>query len=167
MRDLESPAAALAFAPIESYLPHRGTMVLLDRVLEASAGLARCAVSIRRDSAFCRDFGGIAAVPAYVGIEYMAQTIGVLAGWRAQQVGGSVKTGFLVSARKFEANLPYFPIGMALCVEARDNWQDMEGRGVMDCAIFAMAEETRPLVRATLMVFQPHDLDAYLATLPA
>jgi predicted hotdog family 3-hydroxylacyl-ACP dehydratase len=166
MPSITTPDPAPTFAPVESYLPHRGKMVFLDRVLEAETDFIRCGLTIRHDSAFCRDMGGVTAVPAYVGIEYMAQSVGVLAGWRARQAGGEIKTGFLVSARKFAATLPYFPIGMKLCVEVRDDWQDPEGLGVMACEIHDATRGIR-IAHATLMVFQPHDLDAYLATLPA
>jgi predicted hotdog family 3-hydroxylacyl-ACP dehydratase len=148
-----------AYLPIEAYLPHRGRMVLLDRFLEAEAGRALCAVTIRPDAPFCH----AGCVPAYVGIEYMAQTVGALIGWQSRRIGQAIKTGFLVSTRKYASRVDSFPLGATLLVEARENWRDEEGLGVMDCTI--CHPENEIIAEATLMVFQPRDLNAYMSTL--
>jgi predicted hotdog family 3-hydroxylacyl-ACP dehydratase len=151
------------YLPIEEYLPHRGRMVLLDRLLEAQSGRALATVTIRADSPFCRE----GQVPAYVGVEYMAQTIGALVGWQAKSVGEAVKTGFLVSVRNYVSQVESFVLGETLFIEAKENWRDEEGLGVMDCAIYHPEPGkpgTKEIAKATLMVFQPKDLDAYIAT---
>jgi predicted hotdog family 3-hydroxylacyl-ACP dehydratase len=148
----------MSYLPIEEYLPHRGRMVLLDRVLEAGTGRIVCAVTVREDSPFCRD----GKAPAYVGIEYMAQAAGALVGWESRERGEPVKTGFLVSAREYASRVECFPAGATLAVEARDDWRDGDGVGVMDCVI-SLPFGT-PAAKARLTVFQPRDLKAYLAT---
>ncbi|MDR0735288.1 MAG: hypothetical protein LBF51_00400 [Zoogloeaceae bacterium] len=155
-----SPAGAGAtrYLPIQEYLPHRGRMVLLDAVLAAEAGRIRCVATIRPDSPFCRNDN----VPAYVGVEYMAQAIGALIGWQSRRVGEPVRTGFLVSARKFTSQVAAYPVGARLQVEARENWRDAEGLGVMDCVIYHPADDIA--AEATLMVFQPRNLQAYVTT---
>jgi predicted hotdog family 3-hydroxylacyl-ACP dehydratase len=145
-----------SYLPVEEYLPHRGRMVLLDRVCEAEAERIVCAVTIRPDSPFCRK----GRVAAYVGVEYMAQAIGALAGWRSRNAGEAVKTGFLVSARKYACKADSFPIGATLLVEARENWRDEEGLSVMDCVIYH--PEPEAVAEATLTVFQPRNLNAYI-----
>ena len=158
-----TPTAATAFLPVEHYLPHRGRMVLLDSVLEAGEGRILCSVTIRTDSPFCRNEGDGPQVPAYVGIEYMAQAIGSYVGWQAHASGEDVKTGFLVSARQYTSRVPAFTPGAELRVEARENWHDETGLGVMDCTIYYPGSEIA--AEASLTVFQPADLNAYLATL--
>ncbi|MDR2259850.1 MAG: hypothetical protein LBE06_02740 [Azoarcus sp.] len=145
-----------AYLPIEEYLPHRGRMVLLDDVLEAEMGYIRCAVTLRMDSPFCRD----GQVPAYVGVEYMAQAVGALVGWESHERGAAIRTGFLVSARQFTSEVDGFAVGGALTIEARENWRDDEGLAVMDCVIYYPGDI--PVARARLMVYQPLDLNAYL-----
>jgi predicted hotdog family 3-hydroxylacyl-ACP dehydratase len=152
------PDMSSVFLPIEEYLPHRGRMVLLDRVLEAGAGRILCTVTLRPESPFCRE----GQVPAYVGIEYMAQAIGALVGWHSRNQGESVRTGFLVSTRRFTSQVDGFRVGDTLTVEARENWRDEEGLGVMDCTIYHPADV--PVAEARLVVYQPKDLNAYLAT---
>ncbi|MDR2625634.1 MAG: hypothetical protein LBC37_04815 [Zoogloeaceae bacterium] len=155
-----------AYLPIEEYLPHRGRMVLLDRLLEAQADRALAALTIQADSLFCRE----GQVPAHVGVEYMAQTVGALVGWQARSAGEAVKTGFLVSARNYVCQVESFALGETLFIEAKENWRDEEGLGVMDCAIYhpEPGEPGKPgakeIAKATLMVFQPKNLDAYIAT---
>jgi predicted hotdog family 3-hydroxylacyl-ACP dehydratase len=146
------------YLPIEEYLPHRGPMLLLDRVLEAEPGRMVCAVTIRPESSFCR----AGRVAAYVGIEYMAQTVGVLIGWHARQTGDAVKTGFLVSVRKYSCKVDAFPVGATLKIEAQESWRDEKGLGVMDCRIYHPAGELA--AEARLTAFQPEDLHAYLNT---
>ncbi|GHT90476.1 thioester dehydrase [Betaproteobacteria bacterium] len=148
------------YLPIEEYLPHRGQMLLLDRVLEVTPGRMMTSVSIRPESAFCRE----GRVAAYVGIEYMAQTVGALVGWHEREAGGAVKTGFLVSVRKYSCAVDYFFVGTTLNIEARENWRDAEGLGVMDCSIYH--PDGKLLAEATLTAFQPENLHAYLNSHP-
>jgi predicted hotdog family 3-hydroxylacyl-ACP dehydratase len=133
-------------------------MVLIDRILEVEPGRVACAVDLRSDSAFCRD----GRVPSYVGVEYMAQTVGALVGWECLNNGLPVRTGFLVSVRKYTSLVDGFVAGTTLVVEARHNWRDDEGVAVMDCRIFYPAGT--PVAESRLTVFQPANLDAYLAT---
>ncbi|MDR0528779.1 MAG: hypothetical protein LBG69_04105 [Zoogloeaceae bacterium] len=145
------------FLPLEAYLPHRSPMILLDRVLEAESGRIVCSVTPRADSQFCRN----GVVPAYVGVEYMAQAVGALEGWTSRQSGGDVKIGFLVSVRKYSARIPGFSTGVTLIVEAREEYRDTAGLGIMDCVIYHQFPEVA-VAEATLTVFQPHDLNSYL-----
>ncbi|MDR2032891.1 MAG: hypothetical protein LBP86_11760 [Azoarcus sp.] len=147
---------ARVYLPIEEYLPHRGRMVLLDTVLEARTGYIRCALTPQLDSPFCRE----GRVPAYVGVEYMAQAIGALVGWESRERGLPVGTGFLVSARQFRSKVDGFAAGGMLTIEARENWRDDDGLAVMDCAIYPPGDI--PAAQARLMVYQPMDMNAYL-----
>ena len=67
-----SEALATRFPPVEHVLPHAGHMVLLARVVAHDEKETRCQVDIRSQRHFRREDG---SVPAWVGIEYMAQCI--------------------------------------------------------------------------------------------
>jgi predicted hotdog family 3-hydroxylacyl-ACP dehydratase len=54
---------------IDAYIPHRGAMRLIDRVLEVDARVRRGRGRRADDGLFVRD----GRVPAWIGIEYMAQ----------------------------------------------------------------------------------------------
>ena len=161
------------YLPIEAYVVHRGYMSLLDRVLEADAERILCALSVRADSAFCRE----GRVPAYVGIEYMAQAAGALIGWRAINTGQSIKIGFLVSVRKFMSLVDGFDVGETFVIEAQESLRDEDsGLGGYACAIYRPTADAPmgvptgvptgvPIMKAQLSAFMPKDLDAYLATI--
>ncbi|MDR0700923.1 MAG: hypothetical protein LBF61_00705 [Azoarcus sp.] len=149
------------YLPIADYLAHRGRIVLLDRVLELSAERILCAVTLREDSPFCR----AGRVPAYVGIEYMAQSVGALMGWHARNRGELPKIGFLTSVRKFSfaGEADGFSVGATLTVEAREVLRDDDsGLGVMACAIYQTGDV--PIARAQLSAYMPKDLGAYSTT---
>ena len=138
----------------ESLLPHKGPMVLLDDVLEVSETLARAALRIGEDSPFYRPGLG---VPVWAGTEYMAQAVGLTAGFRARKAGHDVTIGFLLGTRRFTAHVPAFRLGTRLTVSASEVWQDGQ-MAVFDCRI----EHEKVLAEAQLNVFQPQDAAAFL-----
>ncbi|MDR0563813.1 MAG: hypothetical protein LBG78_02595 [Azoarcus sp.] len=142
------------YLPIHEYLPHRGHMLLLERVLDIGEGHATCELTLRADSSFCRD----GRVPAYVGIEYMAQAGGVLIGARALAANTSPKICYLVSVRKFSSHVDGFDVGTTLTVKAVETLRDDEnGVGVMRCSIYHPADVL--LVTAQLTAYMPKKLN--------
>ncbi|MDR1462951.1 MAG: hypothetical protein LBI68_07440 [Azoarcus sp.] len=148
------------YLPITEYLSHRGYALLLDRVIEASAKHIVCSVTLRENSPFCRE----GRVPAYVGIEYMAQAAGALVGWGMHAKGIRPKIGFLVSVRKFTSTVNGFDAGATLTVEAREVMRDDDsGMGVMACAIYHPSDVL--VAKTQLAAYMPKDLDAFSKTL--
>lgn len=135
---------------IEAYLPHRGAMRLIDRVIVADETHAVAEVDVPDDGLFVQD----GAVPAWVGIEYMAQTVALWAGARATRAGGAPAIGFLLGSRRYEADVAAFPGGATLRVEARCELAGDNGLGVFDCSI-ALAGAI--VATARLSVFEPKD----------
>ena len=82
---------------IADLVPHSGKMSLLDRLVEASSEHAISELTIGPDSLFFEPGQG---VPAWIGIEYMAQTIAAFSGFVAKQKQEAVKIGLLVGCRK-------------------------------------------------------------------
>lgn len=171
------------FAPpnIQSLLPHSGVMVLLDRFVFADEERLCAEVVIRADSLFM----GTDGVGSWVGVEYMAQAIAAFAGYKARIDGNPVKVGFLLGTRRYEASCGFFPLGAVLHILVKRLMQADNGLGSFECAIydatdsvdemkrgevagtlFDLAGEAdnnmRPLVRATITVFQPHDVTGFL-----
>ncbi|MDR0247310.1 MAG: 3-hydroxylacyl-ACP dehydratase [Burkholderiales bacterium] len=146
----------MSYRPIADYLPHRPPMVLLDRIVEAAESRIVCEVTLQVDSPFCDG----AAVPGWVGIEYMAQTVGALAGWRALEKQLPVKIGFLVGTRHYQSHVSQFRVGDALRITADEELTADDGLVAMRCTIHAAAGTL--LAEAALLVFQPDDLDTYL-----
>jgi predicted hotdog family 3-hydroxylacyl-ACP dehydratase len=117
---------------IHSLLPQAPPMVLLDRALSADDGHARAEATLRPDHPFIAADGG---VPAWVGIELMAQTIAVFAGARARRNGRLPSIGYLVSTRDYRALVPRFEVGDRLEVEVDCLFEDPNGMFSFRCGL--------------------------------
>lgn len=155
-----------ALPDIRELVPHAGQMVLLERVLHADHERLCAEVRIGPDSLFYAD----GAVGAWVGIEYMAQAIAAWAGFCARGRGEAVQVGFLLGARRYEADVPAFADGSVLHVHAQCVMQGESGLGAFDCRIDAAgvgaagvgAAGGVTLARATVTVFQPKSVNDFL-----
>ena len=76
--------------PIENVVPHRGSALLLDQVLRWDEDSIEVALVVPASGLF-NQAGG---VPAWIGIEYMAQAIAAWAGCRARRDGRPPQIGF-------------------------------------------------------------------------
>ncbi len=140
---------------IERVIPHRGTLRLIDRLLAWDSESVAVEVRVPADGPFNDEDG----VPAWVGIEYMAQAIAAWAGCRARARGGEPNIGFLLGTRRYEARLPHFPSGTVLRVEAVCELLGDNGLGMFACRILADGQE---IASANVSVFEPPDAMAYL-----
>ncbi|MCC7599506.1 hotdog family protein [Janthinobacterium sp. FW305-129] len=147
----------MSFPDIRELVPHSGPMVLLDRVLSADAENLCAEVAIHAGSVFYEATS--AGVGSWVGIEYMAQAIAAHAGYLARLAGAPVKIGFLLGARRYEAQVPLFVNGSVLQVHVQQALQGENGLGAFECRI-EMAGAV--LAQATITVFQPEDAKQFL-----
>jgi len=143
--------------PLEELLPHSGPMILIDEALEAGEGWATAAARVGEDSVFYQAGLG---VPAWVGIEYMAQTIALYAGICAKQAGTDIRIGFLLGTRRYQTQTSYFPLGSLLRISVQEEWQD-GNMAVFACRIYCHEDE-RLLVEARVNVFRPEDPIAFM-----
>lgn len=159
MTDSTTPAAHRPpLDPIEAYVPHRGAMRLIDRLLEVDEEGAVAEVVVPADGPFARD----GRMPAWVGIEYMAQTISAWSGDRARRAGQAPRTGFLLGTRRYAADCADFAAGSVLRIEARQEFIGSNGLGLFDCRILLDGVE---VASARLSTFEPEDGAEYLKTL--
>lgn len=149
------PAPAAAMPDIEQVIPHRGTMLLVDRLVHWDEETVAVELTVPSDSPFHVDGG----VPAYVGVEYMAQAVACWAGCQARGRGEPPPIGFLLGTRRYECAVPLFSSGLHLRVEARREILGENGLGVFACRILAADGE---LATANVSVFEPPDAMAYL-----
>ena len=61
----------VSFPPVTAYVPHRGAMLLIDRVVAVDADQVPAELVVPEEGWTGRDGG----VPAWIGVEYMAQAI--------------------------------------------------------------------------------------------
>ena len=140
---------------ITSVMPHGGAMLLIDRLLEYDEDGIAVELRIAPDGLFHVDGG----VPAYVGIEYMAQAVACWAGCRTRSRGLPPQIGFLLGSRRYDCVVPLFATGTLLRVEARREILGENGLGVFACRIL---DGERVLATANVSVFEPPDAQAYL-----
>ncbi|MGP9803094.1 ApeP family dehydratase [Rheinheimera sp. NSM] len=142
---------------IEQVLPHAAPMILLSDFIEAGDEHGVCTVRIDEQSPFYD--AGQQAVPSYVGVEYMAQTIAAYAGANRLARGGQVRIGFLLGCRKYVPVVSGFAHGAELTITATQLVMEQSGLSVFDCQIY---QQQQLLVSAKLNVFQPDDHQAWL-----
>ena len=145
--------------PLAELLPHAGDMILIEQVLAFDEEQIETRLSVKAGGLFNREDGSL---PAWVGIELMAQSVAAYAGCRARLEGRAVALGFLLGTRKFECNVEHFPLGAQLHIHALRSLEDDNGMGVFECHL------TGPGIQASarLNVFRPPQADTYLAQTP-
>ena len=139
---------------IADIVPHSGVMSLLDTLVNYAPDSLTASVCITEHSLFAEPRG----VPAWVGIEYMAQAVAAYAGALAKDNSEPVSIGFLLGSRKYLCNQAYFPYGTTLEVKVHKEIQGDNGLGVFRCEITAQDIQAT----ANLNVFQPNDVIEYL-----
>lgn len=141
---------------LEELMPHSRSMLLLDTPTDAGDDWAEAGVRIAEDSLFYDP--QVKGVPAWVGLEYMAQTVALYSGICARRAGLPIKLGLLLGTRRYQAETERFVLGSWLTIRATREWDDGQ-MAVFDCSVSA----ERPLVSARINVYLPDDLQAFLA----
>lgn len=139
---------------VQELVPHSGKMSLLDNIIGYGKDWLEAEVNIREDSMFADAQG----VPAWIGLEYMAQTIGAYSGLQERQNNMPPKLGFLVGTRKYLCTAEYFSFGQRLRLKVQRELQADNGLSVFSCSLEGQAISAS----ASLNVFQPEDADQFL-----
>jgi predicted hotdog family 3-hydroxylacyl-ACP dehydratase len=121
-------------------------MVLLDKVVEFDSLGLTAELTVRNDGLLGDEYG----IPAWAGIEYMAQAVGAFAGISSILAGEPIKLGYLLGTRRYTSNVAAISVGTALTVQIKTIIQD-EKLGVFDCKIWGDGVE----LTANLNVYQP------------
>ncbi len=140
--------------PIHSLLPQSGAMLLVDRILSISDEKVTVSLEVRKDGLFSTD----GVVPAWVGIEYMAQAVAAWSGYQCLRRGEPIRIGLLLGTRHYQSNVAEFACGTELEVWAGLNFQAANDMSVFDCEIRA------PGIHATAMlnVLLPKNIEPFL-----
>lgn len=131
---------------VAELVPHAENMLLLDKVIEYDEESLVAEVVVRGDGLFNEGD----SVPAWVGIEYMAQTIAAHGGMMRVLSGEPIQLGFLLGTRRFICNISSFKVGDRLTVSVSRLMED-QGLGVFNCHIKGDGID----ISAKLNVYQP------------
>jgi predicted hotdog family 3-hydroxylacyl-ACP dehydratase len=146
------------FPRVGELIPHARGMLLLDSVLEHSPEHAVCTARPAASRLF-QDAAG--RVPAWVGLEYLAQCMAVYAALAARAAGRPLPLGPFIGGRRLELRVDHFEPEQVLRVAVRHLRGDrgliaFQGR-IQD------GEQGEPLVEGRLHVYST---DAWAERMP-
>ena len=116
--------------PVTELLPHGAEAAVIDRLVSYDSKQSVAIVDVGPDSAFFEN----GAVPAWVGIEYMAQTVAAHAGYEARLRGQGPAVGFLLGTRAYETRVAQFPSGSRVTICVEPLWNEA-GVGAFRCTV--------------------------------
>ena len=136
----------------------REGMLLIDEVSEVDGKHAVAKVYHQQPGLFSDASG---AVPAWVGIEYMAQTASLMHGYVRRQQGKEPGIAFLLGTRKYLSHCDRFTAGQTVLVKAAvQMFDEQAGLCMIDCQI--VSEQGDLLAQASLKAIQPEDHNEFL-----
>jgi predicted hotdog family 3-hydroxylacyl-ACP dehydratase len=118
--------------PASEFVLHREPMLFLDRLVDIGEDFATCEWRVSENFGFLVPGLG---VPAYAGVEYMAQCIAVHAGARARVRGLVPPHGFLLGTRRYKCAVSYFEVGASYRTTCQEHVRDTQGLGSFACRI--------------------------------
>ncbi|MCC4800729.1 3-hydroxydecanoyl-ACP dehydratase [Enterovibrio norvegicus] len=117
---------------VNDLLPHEAPMILIDDMIDVGEKHIHCRVTSKESNLFFDQ--EIKAIPGWVGIELMAQTIAAWSGYHAWNEGGEPPVGFLLGSRRYNTDTSVFPAGQVLDIHA-DHMMESNGMAVFACRI--------------------------------
>jgi predicted hotdog family 3-hydroxylacyl-ACP dehydratase len=142
--------------PVPELTRHAPPMLLVDRILAVEDRRVRAEYTVAGDGLFFQPGRGL---PAYVGLEIMAQTVSAWDGLRRRAAGREPQLGFLLGCRSYACTVDWFAAGEQLLIEAASLLDEGEMRS-FDCRIEAATGRT--LASAVMNVYRPDDPEAFL-----
>ena len=149
---------ATTFPAIEELLLHRENMLLLKEVIAFSPEAVACR-SVPAPGTWYADANG--DMPAWIGIELMAQAIAAHVALLSHREGRPPRPGALLGTRAYQSQRTAFPGGEPLTIRAQEACRTADGLASYDCAILSKAGEQ--LATAALSVYEPEDFDQFIS----
>ena len=140
---------------LSEILPHKSPMILVDEVVEYDLEKLslKARIDIGPDSMFYDSVLG--GVPSWIGLEYMAQSIGALSGLHGKEHGeGEPIMGFILGTRKYDNAIDFYKNGESYFVEIEELFFNLE-LGSFRCVIKDSKDEF--CAEAELNVFRPQE----------
>ncbi len=141
---------------VETLLPQSQQMVLIDQVLQANEEFVVVELTVRDDGLFSDSDH---TVPAWVGLEYMAQAVAAYSGYQRKLKNQAIELGFLLGTRFYECSVDHFNCGDRLIVRAEKIIEAANDMVVFDC--YLSGEQIQ--AQAKLNLLMPSDTQSFLA----
>jgi len=137
---------------LQTFIPHRGKMLLLSRVIEYDIEHSiRAEYDITRNCLFYDPV--LDGVPSWVGFEFIAQAISVLTGIRKREKGEKTNIGFILSIPSMRMEIPLIKNGSTVEVRVEE----------IDCTDLiytfegTVFQENKKVIEGKLMVMEISD----------
>lgn len=132
----------------DQLLPHTGRAVLLDEVVGDHGDRTHVRAHITSSHPyFVPDRG----VPAWAGIEMMAQMVAVHAGLVGRREGRGPREGMLLGTRRYQGRVAWFEEGTCLDIHGQMAFSGAGGMGACDSRIECAGEV---LAEATIIIME-------------
>jgi predicted hotdog family 3-hydroxylacyl-ACP dehydratase len=141
---------------IDAVLPYAGRMLLLDELRDHGPDHVTCGVTVHDQAMFCESGHG---VPAWVGLEYMAQTCCAFSGLEDLVEGRKPSIGLLLGSRNYESEVEFFPVGAELTIRAELVLRDESDLVAFVCVIH---DREQILARGDVKAYRPKDVLAVI-----
>lgn len=141
---------------VADLLPQSKQMVLLDKVIAANENVVVVELTVRDDGLFSDEHQ---TVPAWLGIEYMAQAVAAFSGYQRKCKGQDIDLGFLLGTRYYQCSVGQFLCGTKLTIRAEKIIEAANDMVVFDCHLHAQDIEAR----AKLNLLMPQDSKQFLS----
>ncbi len=157
--NVEGTRAPDKLPPIEELLPHRGTMLLLDRVTEFAGGCLVAEYSPRPGAWYADASGNMSG---WIGIELMAQAVAAHVAMNKRQAGLAPKIGALLGTRSYQMSpglAGSFAAGQLLRICVQEEFRDESGLAAYDCSI---VQNGKTLATTMLKIYEPDDFELFV-----
>jgi predicted hotdog family 3-hydroxylacyl-ACP dehydratase len=141
---------------LEQMLPHKSSMVLVDRLVSSDDHSAIVEATIKGDYPFTGE-----TIGTWVGLELMAQSAAVLANQSKQASSDKASLGFLLGSRSFTAHVPQFVSGQKVTVEI-DLDPASEGQIMVNARGRIKDVAGQVICEGMLTLYEPNDDALYL-----
>ena len=145
---------------IEEYLPHRGKMLLLSRIVsyDMEKHIITGEYDITKDCIFYeRDGDGI---PTWVSFELMAQTVCALTGIAHKLFGRKILPGMILSVTGFKTKREYLKAGKTVRMRMVEDFCDEESALYNYTGeLFIVGEDEEPAVKAKISAIEIESLE--------
>ena len=136
-----------------SIMPHRGRMLLLTKVNEydLKEESIEAEYHLTEDCLFYDP--AVAGVPAWVGFEFIAQTVSAFMGIKTRARGEPVKIGFILGVSQVRIDLSFFKTGSIIVIKAKE-YDNIDPLYIYEGEIFI---EGRKVLEGKLTVMEVDD----------
>ena len=138
-------------------------MCLLTQLDEVREEGATAETVTRRDDLFAEPDG----IPAWVGVEWLAQAVAAWAGFRAAASGEAPAPGLLLGAKRYHARVPVFDFDQRIRVTVTIDFIADNGVTQVSGALYAIdkhatavPDDAEPLARGSLTLYRPAAMPA-------